>query len=1503
MKKITLYNVITNEIRTDSRLNPFSHDFDPHKTSGIIDAAIAEHYKGLVEYDPDGAKLAAGLNDLNHLFLELYGKIRDGLAQTGLSTAELIEMTIATANFSYLNLLAEQGRQAGQRDGEIDEMSRFVKGDFKNMNGTSVGATDVSDSINDSAVEVINILLEVNFEQKEGVRLANGKLTTLVMNAIQTASILDGLKENFNECIYETATVKAEADSILIAKLPEIYFKIMQANRLRQQNQSMEYTLTGLQFPESGLKKPDYKIEQGKVILIKSDQPDQQRLETYVLSQMVTFNDHLLRAKLDNYDQYRVKDIVRLVTLLKIYFNSFDGPQITESASKTQDYKAIPYKIEKAALTDFLQVQSGFDKSLVEQFLESMSQPLGQDMDIWLKPLIQNGDDYFFLLGSLGGGHLTCQFDSLIDSFLSPATQKALLREEVKQEMNGNKNTLKFIDTQPISAELQNGGLLVFQLLKQLLVIEVIPTRIPLNSQAIADEMVKIIDRCDALDQNCDAIKKNIKQLTGVENLTVRGLLLTNHAIFSGIGVGSYPVMDKILLGNYVNTGKYTRAIIITGDVKLQSDTLASYPYYHDDESFDKNLLSFMYHPAPVTEILRNLQIKNFQLTPAGLNPVVFTQHAELRPLRNSIDDLVKELEDTLKQLYYFQTDYDKKPEGKQFIEDRILFLTPITFSFFAIDRKNRESRMVLLENFRKVGFDGMIYLITNLDRSLMQLSKKKFIESKEVEYPPTDHKKARQQMDELADHLEGDGKPLLISPSTFEPVHKLSEADRDNLVAHLINAISAFEPAIYTDDQFDALLLYLTLTAGLGHGIERFEKDIYSSFLNVIDLLNHNGHHQRARDIAEEALAYSFKYETVPVLGWLALFKCFTAQRNVLDAAFYGCAYLAALYAKPAIPLHQVFDGFYNSMLFYRNFGFSAIVDRIYRTLSQLPLDTYELQKLNLSYLNSKIGNSESLGEAMEIAQQFLDKHILDIMKHGQQGAIPWTALIYNMVNAENLGLVIVPAALKIYLAEFEKQIDGSTLNNLKGQFFPNEDTSYPLLKDAIIKSFETRYATDFAAEVTKLEMLANNVANMALNSDDVDKLLLSGFVINDQSLVFHNGLRDLMPSFDGKQISPADFVEDYGQHLLANIPLRDGQVLIWLFEYAGNVAMLAINSDRDTKIIQLPDWNMKEMKKWIDQLPEYLFDDKNGNPINFQEQEYVENLKKLAFSRVTIPFPFEELLVTFSLEMASFPPNLLEVSAEQYEMSKMETHEAPVEEYVMNNNYDFVGYHQPITNIISLEYLAVHGDTIRKKPEEMTLACWVPTVDGDMPLYIAENKLKPVLVEKYGVSIQNSVYPKPPLNANINFFVAHGYKTVMGFRSVHTRQQDEGHALVNDTGVAHVFGSGFIAVVFICDSGAVTKDLYKQQLNSFVNEILSLGYKAVVAPSWKYNPLMTGIWTEVFLESMQNGLSVSFAVQSANHAAAKNGFDPPVGFYAPNGWAAMHLYGNPNLYFSDKS
>jgi hypothetical protein len=246
------------------------------------------------------------------------------------------------------------------------------------------------------------------------------------------------------------------------------------------------------------------------------------------------------------------------------------------------------------------------------------------------------------------------------------------------------------------------------------------------------------------------------------------------------------------------------------------------------------------------------------------------------------------------------------------------------------------------------------------------------------------------------------------------------------------------------------------------------------------------------------------------------------------------------------------------------------------------------------------------------------------------------------------------------------------------------------------------------------------------------------------------------------------------------------------------------------------------------------------------------------------------------------------------------LNAHQELVKVFLEEHQYDFIGLHRPITNVVSLEYFGERGKIINIEKANLNLQCWIPTIDEDYVLYLADKTLRSLLEEKYKVEIQNGVYPVPQLSATINVFVAHGAKSGFGFRSVHTRGSDAGHALLNEKGIGRVFGSELIAVVFICDSGSQTKDIYTQKLISFVHQLLSQGYKAVIAPSWKYNPAITATWLDGFMEALKAGKSVSFAVQEANVNSAVKGFDEFFGFYSPRGWAAMHLYGNPNIYFN---
>ena len=197
----------------------------------------------------------------------------------------------------------------------------------------------------------------------------------------------------------------------------------------------------------------------------------------------------------------------------------------------------------------------------------------------------------------------------------------------------------------------------------------------------------------------------------------------------------------------------------------------------------------------------------------------------------------------------------------------------------------------------------------------------------------------------------------------------------------------------------------------------------------------------------------------------------------------------------------------------------------------------------------------------------------------------------------------------------------------------------------------------------------------------------------------------------------------------------------------------------------------------------------------------------------------------------------------------------------------------------------------------KELTIEAWVPIDDEDMALYIAYTRLRFHLLD-YQCEIKTERVPRPPINGQINFIAAHGEKTAEGFKAVYTKEE-EGHAIINGLGIEHVFGKGIIAVLFICNSGYQSKKVYNQALTSLVNQLIELGYESVVAPGWKYNPEMCGVWTKAFLEGLKSGLKLSYAVYNANSTTSCKGFDEFWGFYAPSGWASMNIYGNPNIWF----
>ena len=111
-------------------------------------------------------------------------------------------------------------------------------------------------------------------------------------------------------------------------------------------------------------------------------------------------------------------------------------------------------------------------------------------------------------------------------------------------------------------------------------------------------------------------------------------------------------------------------------------------------------------------------------------------------------------------------------------------------------------------------------------------------------------------------------------------------------------------------------------------------------------------------------------------------------------------------------------------------------------------------------------------------------------------------------------------------------------------------------------------------------------------------------------------------------------------------------------------------------------------------------------------------------------------------------------------------------------------------------------------------------------------------------------------------------------------------------------VFGNGVIAILFICNTGNASDELYSNNIVSFAAELLKNNYKAVIAPFWKLDVTIPSIWLQEFLKTFQEGYSVNKSVYFANKEIAKYQESISNSFYAVEGQLAMHLYGNPNIY-----
>jgi hypothetical protein len=307
-------------------------------------------------------------------------------------------------------------------------------------------------------------------------------------------------------------------------------------------------------------------------------------------------------------------------------------------------------------------------------------------------------------------------------------------------------------------------------------------------------------------------------------------------------------------------------------------------------------------------------------------------------------------------------------------------------------------------------------------------------------------------------------------------------------------------------------------------------------------------------------------------------------------------------------------------------------------------------------------------------------------------------------------------------------------------------------------------------------------------------------------------------------------------------------------------------ISFNNEFSIDFLEKWDYTTYKKLVneDYFTSFTFEDSVKDkgvvrlisPEEFREEE-LNIISNLEFSQLSISDEVDELCIVKDMDISSFPHNLL-----------------------LNQKREFIAKDIPVSNVLSTEWFMKTAES-NLLPKEYSKSIWIPTESGDYALNYLYSNIEETLKDS-SFQIFNDAELQNPLSSDINIICSHGGKNISEIQIV----SQEGNSTYN---LDSIIGTGSILIFFVCYSGSMKTEFFRNNITSLTKRFISNGYDAVIAPFWALDVTIPHYWLPEFLNEINSGSHVSKAVFKANRKVYER-------YPTPAAWACLHLYGNAN-------
>lgn len=667
------------------------------------------------------------------------------------------------------------------------------------------------------------------------------------------------------------------------------------------------------------------------------------------------------------------------------------------------------------------------------------------------------------------------------------------------------------------------------------------------------------------------------------------------------------------------------------------------------------------------------------------------------------------------------------------------------------------------------------------------------------------------------------------------------------------------------TDKEIDDVNIAIILLINMWEISPKLDRlhEFYILFCSFLHKLHLNQHTQMVRDLAETSLLLGFRNKTLQYSFYVRM-AVYSRQFNIIDSLIS-----AQLMIHGYNYTHQENEIFISKSLLelfisLRNFKFYLFAEKVKQAHDELNIeDPYDKHQFDMAVFNMKLLMGDE--EIFSSVNEYLRDN--DVLEFDVSSGMPWLVLLLNL-KRQNVTQFekfhnLIESLDKL---ELHEDLCGSPviIDYKKAMSSEVQENKEVVLK-GISNVFQSRSYTDVNYELTMLQPVVINLLKNSIKSTDFEGILIAhalssgalGFDINSEEVTTEvSPLRNTI-----NLLSPTIF-DDYLNHISCLMEQSEQSVFLWVGccdEFSYSVCLkqrefsLYVNEFFSKKDLRNWDSTQTELLAFNDQPNLKSILDSNNDHWGRESQVIIDNLPIL-----TDISKANKIIIFRDVNISYLPPNLIKTTSGELLVDLAPLHiPSTVELYIKSEPF---------------------------KIDYNNIKLWAPVEEGDFAINIAFDKIDSLFNSDALVKI-TSLNPRTELNKDINIFISHGGKDrLYGFKSI---SPSEDKYFINES---DVFGTGKVAILFICHSGSSKSALFATKMDGLVSKILELGYECVLAPAWSYNVILTGIWTRNFVDSLKDGKSLSESTYHAN-ICVKSAY-PSVGAYA-----AMHLFGNDGL------